>query len=274
MLANGKLYLDFNKRESGETYISKQFYQLPLQVLPANYVEEDGSAFVYLLNPSSGMLEGDLFDYRFHLRDGAETLLTTPSSNKIYKSRKDMTYQQMEADIGGGCVLEYLPEHNVPYGESRFTQQSIFRVKRGGTLFTWDTVVPGRLARGECFDFHTYRSDIRIYYDGKLKVREMTEIDADTINPLQIGILNKYRIFSSCYVVSSRADSHLQEELRTFLTEKSGHILGGASMPEEDIMVIKILASHVPEFQKTLWDIWNIVRRHILSKDAIRMRKY
>ena len=82
MEPNGILHLDFKKNSSGKTYVAKQFFKLPLQVLPANTME-DGEAFLYILNPSSGMLEGDLFDLRFSLTDGAEAVITTPSSNKI-----------------------------------------------------------------------------------------------------------------------------------------------------------------------------------------------
>ena len=58
--ATGKLSLVFRKRDDGVTYMAKQYYKLPLQVLRPHYQDDDGTAFVYMLNPSGGVLQNDI----------------------------------------------------------------------------------------------------------------------------------------------------------------------------------------------------------------------
>ncbi len=273
MEPNGKLYLDFKRKKSGETYVSKQYFKLPLQVFPANYPEEDGTAFVYLLNPSSGMLENDLFDIRFQLADTAGAVITTPSSNKIYRSNGGDTRQEMTVHVAEGCVLEYLPEHNVPYRNSKFFQKSVFYIEKRGILFTWDIVMPGRLARGECFDFSIYRSDISLYYDGELKLRESIRLLPEEVDPHNVAMMGEYDIFATAYLIAEEIPDVLLEKLRTYM-KTVGNIYGGASMPDEHVLIIKVLFQSPLHMQEILWQIWDIVRKNMLNKSAFRIRKY
>lgn len=273
MEPNGKLYLEFQRKQSGESYLSRQLFQLPLQVFPPKDCEQDGTAFLYLLNPSSGMLEGDLFDIQFHLKEQASVVITTPSSNKIYKSKGRDTCQNITADIKAGCVLEYLPEHNVPYKESRFRQNSVFKVEKGGSLFTWDTVVPGRIARDEVFDFTMYRSQIALYYDGKLKLREGIKLLPEEFDPHNPAILHQYSIFSTAYLVAEEIPECLIRKLKNYMEGEEG-IQGGCSKADTHVLVIKVLFDKTLTIQKVLWNIWNLVRQEMFQKEAFPIRKY
>lgn len=273
MEPNAKLHLEFKKKKSGESYIARQSCQMPLQVFPAHHLEEDGSAFVYLLNPSSGMLEGDLFDIQFHLKECSQAVITTPSSNKIYCSKGAKTTQMVTANVEAGSVLEYIPEHNVPYKNSKFRQKSVFHVEKGGILFTWDVVMPGRIAREECFDFTAYQSDISLYYDGRLKLREGVKIIPEEFDPHNPAILEKYQIFTTMYLVTEEIPTIILEKVREYLQEKES-VMGGISIPDEHVLVIKLLFEKNLGMQEVLWDIWNLVRLETLGKKACRIRKY
>lgn len=273
MEPNAKLHLDFKKKKSGESYIARQSCQMPLQVFPAHHLEEDGSAFVYLLNPSSGMLEGDMFDIQFHLTEQSQAVITTPSSNKIYCSNGEKTTQMITAYVESGSVLEYIPEHNVPYKNSKFRQKSMFHVEKGGTLFTWDVVMPGRIAREECFDFTVYQSDISLYYDKRLTLREGMKIIPEEFDPHNVTVLEKYDIFATAYLVADKIPIQLLERLRGYL-EQIKDVRGGVSMPDSNVLVIKLLFEKTLGMTEILWQIWNIVRQESQQKEAFRIRKY
>lgn len=274
MKPNGKLYLDFKRKQNGRTYVARQFYQLPLQVLPANHIEADGSVFVYLLNPSGGMLENDVFDYRVRLEGGASAVITTPSSNKIYRSHKFAARQEINIEVGSGCKLEYLPEHNMPYAESVFSQKNIYRVHRGGMLFAWDTVIPGRLSRSECFDFTQYCSDTQIYYDDRLLLRDALKIDPSKLDLHNAASLGQYTIFSTAYLVDENISEMLLNELYEYFERNSGRFFGGASKVDENLAVIKVLFKTSLEVSESLMKIWSIVRKNTLGKPSFHIRKY
>lgn len=267
------MQLEFKRKQSGETYVSKQYFKLPLQVFPANYLDQDGTAFLYLLNPSSGMLEGDLFDIQFHLKEQSSAVITTPSSNKIYRSKGKDTRQEVSATVESGSVLEYLPEHNVPYKESRFYQKSTFYVEKNASLFTWDAVMPGRMARNESFDFTSYCSNISLYYDGHLKLREGMKLLPADFDPHNPAILEHYPIFVTAYLTAEKIPESLTVKLKTYM-DGVNKICGGCSMPDTHVLVIKILFETSLGMQDILWNIWNIVRMEMYQKAAFRIRKY
>lgn len=273
MQPNGKLQLELKQKQSGETYVSKQFFKLPLQVFPANYLDKDGTAFLYLLNPSSGMLEGDLFDIQFCLREKAAAVITTPSSNKIYRCKGKEIRQEVKAIIAKGGVLEYLPEHNVPYKESRFYQNSTFYVERYASLFTWDAVMPGRLARKESFDFTSYCSKISLYYDGNLKLREGMRLLPEEFNPHNTAVLEHYQIFATAYLVAEEIPETLLAKLKAYM-KGIPKICGGCSKSDSNVLVIKVLMETSLGMQNILWNIWNMVRKEMYRKEAFRIRKY
>lgn len=273
MEPNAKLLLDFKRKNNGDTYISRQYFKLPLQIFPPFYPENDGTAFVYLLNPSSGMLEGDLFEMQFHLQNNAQVVLTTPSSNKIYRSNGCNTCQNIYVNVSSGSCMEYIPEHNVPYKNSRFVQKSVFNIEKGGILFSWDTVMPGRLARGECFDFSLYRSDASIYYNGKMILRECFRIVPDELSPDNPAVMADFRIFSTAYLVCENISEGLLTAVREFINSCEG-IRGGASSPDNNLMVIKLLIKSTLHLDNTMKHLWDIIRKYTLGKPAFRIRKY
>lgn len=273
MESNAKLLLDFKRKTNGDTYISRQYFKLPLQIFPPYYPENDGTAFVYLLNPSSGMLEGDLFEMQFCLKNNAQVVLTTPSSNKIYRSNGRDTCQNVYINISAGSCLEYIPEHNVPYKHSRFVQKNVFHIERGGTLFAWDTVMPGRLARGECFDFTLYRSDVSIYYNEKMILRECTKIDPSELSPDNPALMADFRIFSTAYLVCEIIPEGLLNAVREYIGS-CDNIRGGASQPDNNLLIIKLLMKSTLHLDNTMKSLWNIIRKYTLGKPAFKIRKY
>ncbi len=44
---------------AGRTVIADQYWRIPLQALPPSYQDGDDEAYVYLLNPTGGVVQGD-----------------------------------------------------------------------------------------------------------------------------------------------------------------------------------------------------------------------
>ena len=51
----------------------------------AHYQDSDGTAFIYLLNPSGGVLQHDRLLTEITLEEGSRVYVTTPSNTKFYK---------------------------------------------------------------------------------------------------------------------------------------------------------------------------------------------
>ncbi len=132
--------------------------------------------FVYLLNPTGGVLQGDRLLTEIKVEKDARALITTPSANKLYKMEDDHAEILNEIHVEEGGVLEFIPEYNIPYAKSSTYQESIFHIHDDSILFTWDMVIPGRVDLGEYFDYDLYSSKIKIYVNGKLKAYEFAKL--------------------------------------------------------------------------------------------------
>lgn len=271
MKANAELKLKFAKKSTGNSYLQRQFFKLPLQVFPVSENESDGTAFLYLLNPSGGMLEDDFFDLDFNLCEGSSVVITTPSSNKIYKTTDKPARQFLNVNLDKNSVLEYLPEPSVLYKNSKYEQSNIFKIAKNATLFTWDSIISGRIMNGECYDFTSLSMKNEFYYNDKLLLKENSFIEPKTNIFKNLGILNDYKIFSTCYLVTENITEKLLDELKEL---SSNSILIANSMPCKNILVIKLLADEFEELNEVLLCIWNIVRKNVLNKNSFRIRKY
>ena len=77
----GRLVLRLAWRE-GHTVVADQFWTLPLQVMPPSYQDDDDQAYVYLLNPTGGIVQGDRLETEVVLESGVRDLLRRPLLGK------------------------------------------------------------------------------------------------------------------------------------------------------------------------------------------------
>lgn len=271
--AVGKLDLTFRRKADGKTYLAKQYYQLPLQILPPYYQDADGTAFLYLLNPSGGVLQNDRLYTDILVEEDSRVCITTPSANKFYKMEDGFAKVENRFHVGRNSVLEYLPEHNVPFAASKVYQESTYYLDREATLIAFDVVTSGRTERGERFAYDIYSSKTKIYVDHKLIAYENGSIEPGKKNHGGVGIFEDHDIYGTVFFYKENLSDLLAEELRSALENCSG-IHAGVSLLNQNLLCVKFLGKTVPEAQKALSAIWGTGRRSLLSKDRVRIRKY
>ena len=185
----GELSLVFSRKDNGRTHLSRQYFKLPLQIMMPHYQEEDGTAFVYFLNPGGGILQHDRLLTEVTVEDGADVFITTPSCTKFYRMDEGHAEVENIFSVGSGATLEYLPEYNVPFAQSSSFQDSVFRLKNDSVLIASDIVTAGRTSRNEIFDYDIYSSKTRIYVDDELKLYDSCRITPETMDPARRGLL-------------------------------------------------------------------------------------
>lgn len=124
----GALSLRFKRKTDGRSYLAQQYYKLPLQVMTTHYQDNDGTVFVYLLNPGGGVLQHDRLLTEIVLEEDSRVYITTPSTTKFYKMDEGHAEVVNKITVGAGAVLEYLPEHNAPFAMSEAYQENEFHL--------------------------------------------------------------------------------------------------------------------------------------------------
>lgn len=111
---------------------------------------EPGAALeVAFVNVAGGLAGGDAIEAGITLHAGARAQITTPAAEKIYRSLGDTSRIATRISVAEGAVLEFLPQEAILFDGARLTRRMEARVAPGGTLLAAESVVLGRIARGE-----------------------------------------------------------------------------------------------------------------------------
>lgn len=268
----GKLSLTFRKKASGKTYIAQQYFKLPLQIMNPHYQDEDGTAFVYLLNPSGGILQHDRLLTELTLEEGSKAFVTTPSNTKFYKMDEGHAEVENRAVVKEGAVLEYLPEHNVPFAGASVYQTNEFYLDSSAVLIASDMVTAGRLSRGERFEYDLYDSRTRIYVDGKLRLYDSSRMEPGKMAIEELGMMEGYQANGSIYVYAENIEGGLAEDLNRL--SKGSEVRFAAGCLDKDLMIIRFLGENIMDLQSMIFTVWDELRKQLLGKPAVRIRKY
>lgn len=271
----GRLSLVFRKRASGgKTYVAEQYFKLPLQIMNPHYQDEDGTAFVYLLNPSGGILQHDRLLTEICLEEGSKALITTPSTSKYYKMDEGYAMVANRLTVRSGAVLEYLPEHNVPFAGSKTWQENDFYLDRDSILIASDMVTAGRISRGERFEYDLYASRTRIYVDGKLRIYDNSRMEPCRMQMERTGMMEGYQTSGSIYIYSPEKKQDLPERLNQLQGSEEGDVRFAAGYIDENLMIVRFLGNDIISLQSMIFKVWDELRKRLLGKPAVRIRKY
>ena len=273
---NGEIRLEIGRRDNGESYMEKQYYKLPLQVMTPFYQDRDGTCFLYLLNPSGGVLDYDNFKIEVRVKDGAKACISTPSATKIYKKRRKEAPAAQQENVfylGSGSVLEYCPDEIIPYADSAFLQENRFYLEEDSTLITWDILSGGRALRGEVFRFEQYTSRTDIYVNQVPLVIDKMTLKPQEVNVANLQCMREYLYTATVYAYGADCTEELVE---TLVKEGTGYEdgLSGASLVTEKLIAVKILGSHAYRVLEEVQRVWEILRQGMLDKKAVRLRKF
>jgi len=262
-----KLTLESDSQRN-KTIITEQLSRVPLYVQKALYYDETtpSMAHLFVLSPSGGVLQGDRYRTDVELKNGAISHITTQGATRIYKMNSNYATQMINLNVGKNCYLEFLPEQLIPYKNSRYYQRATFNVDDSATLVYSETIVPGRVAMGELFDY-----DIcclkTLCYDDKQEMKFhdncILEPKKQTMNSL--GIFGNKTVHSMMYVVTKQECIEELYDTINQLFKDNDEIIGGASiLPNNSGLSVRVLSNSSELNKITVYNIAQIIRKQII----------
>jgi urease accessory protein len=270
---DGVLRLDL-RRAGTRTVFQNCYYHVPLQVLRPVYLDDTGTAYVYLLNPGGGVLGGDTYTMTITLQDDAHAYLTTPSATKLYAAPQGAARQEVTFTLGAGAVLTYMPEQMIPFANAAFHQQMTVHLGPEAWFFLGDIVAPGRLARGERFAYREVCLNLCVLDDqGRALLLERTRLQPLARSLESLGLLEGYAYLGTFYALGNGKclPSTLSDDLHTLLVCHPG-LVGSATTLEHGGLAVRLLGEDHCSIHQALYDIWDHLRRHILGFPAVPCR--
>ena len=271
--------LDVELKENSElkTVITKQFSQVPLQIQRAVYPESSlpGMAYLYIISPSGGILQGDRYKTDITLKNKAISHITTQGATRIYSMNSNSASQIVNITLDENCYLEYIPDQIIPYKNSRYYQKVNLNIHDNATLIYSEVLTPGRTAMNESFDYDICY--LRTYcknQNDKFRCLENMKIEPKKYDMKTKGVLGKYNIVGTVYVLTKKDKIQKLDEIINEKIEKSELITSGTSiLPNESGIIVKILGNNTEDIFEKIYHIVKITRREILNAEFTKLRK-
>lgn len=254
--------------------------QLPLRVVRA-FPQPGGGSLVHLHNLSGGILGGDRLDLQVEVGSGAVVQLTSTGATRIYRSPPDAAAarQTIRISIADGGLLEYLPDQLIPFGGSRYCQETQIVLGPNSGLFWWETIAPGREARDEVFVYDLLQLKTSISAEGKPLALENIKLEPTKRSLFSLARFGSYRHLSSLYIcrtgIGPERWLELEKRLAVLVEESSqpAKIVWGVSPLRADGLVVKALSVKGRDIASRLPTFWRAAKRFLYDKEAVLPRK-
>jgi len=273
----GILDVELKQNVELKTVITKQFSQVPLQIQRAVYPENSlpGMAYLYIISPSGGILQGDRYKTDIMMKNNAVSHITTQGATRIYSMNSNSASQMVNITLDENCYLEYIPDQIIPYQNSRYYQKVNLNIHDDATLIYSEVLTPGRVAMNESFEYDICY--LRTYcknQNNKFRCLENMKIEPKK-NDMKIkGILGKYSIVGTVYILTKKEKIPKLEEIINKKIQKLESIRSGTSiLPNESGIIVKILGNNTEDIFEKIYHIVKITRKEILNAEFTKLRK-
>ena len=265
------------KQGNNKTTITKQFSQVPLQIQRAVYPEESipEMAYLYIISPSGGILQGDRYKIDVTLKNNAISHITTQGATRIYSMNSNFASQITNITVNDNCYLEYIPDQIIPYQNSRYYQKVNLNIHDEATMIYSEVLTPGRMAMNEYFDYDICY--LRTYcknQEEKFRCLENMKIEPKNQNLNSDGILGKNKIVGTVYILTKKDHiTELENMINTNLEKLEAVSIGTSLLPNESGIIVKILGDNTEDIFKLIYSVLKITRKKILGVEFSKIRK-
>jgi urease accessory protein len=271
---DGALRLQFERRGAA-TVVAGCRSTLPLQVL-APLALDDPAAIISILNPTGGLVGGDRLSIDVILAAGTHAVLTTPSATRVYRTDAEEATQSVKLALGPRAVVEWVPDHTIPFAGSAFRQAIDVDMDATAGLILVDAFSAGRIARGEAWRFAVLESAVSIrdqygwLLHDRFVLRGPVAKDDPAWDGLGCGELHPY--FASIAIVGVFDLEQLAAEVRRLWADGGATWVGVAALARRGALV-RCLAVSAPALIDTIETCWGLGRRALLGLPPLRLRK-
>lgn len=182
---------------------------------------------------------------------GAGLFIGTQAYTKIYRAvRGAGSSQLIDGTIGaGGCVV-VLPDPVVPYADSIFRQEQVWKLEEEALLVLVDWFTAGRLARGERFQYCSYASDVIVSLRGQPILADRLLTQPATSAVRRVGAFGDGAVSMNLFVVGSPADTRFRLITEFLATEFQARVrtwLHSSQVSDDPRSVLVTCAQARPE---------------------------
>ena len=251
----------------GQTVVTHQYTAHPLRLSGVFRLDSADShrAYLYITNTSPGLLAGDNLGLSLKLEAGASLYLTDQAATKVHAmpitDTKAIT--DLKIEVGAEASLEFVPEPLILFADAALEQTTRIQLHSDAELFWSEIILPGRLARGECYEFDHYFNRLEITsISGELWFRDALHLEGKHNLFKHSELFASKPVLANLIVVQPQTDLEvLGKNLENLEAANCPDLIVASSvLPESKGLLVRALASKTLGIKKYLKYALNCVR--------------
>jgi urease accessory protein len=260
-----------------KTVAKEQYSKVPLYTQRVLYLEESlpSMAYMYIISPSGGILQGDRYRMDITLKNDAFFHLTTQGATRLYRMDKNYATQIVNITVGEGCYFEYIPDQIIPYRNSRFYQEVTLNTHDNSTMVYSEMLVPGRVGSGESFEYDIcYLKTNSKNQNGELRFIDIAMLEPKKKSIRNFGVLEGFDVVGTVYILTeTKYIRELNDQINSMI-ELLPKIYGGATiLPKNSGVMIRLLGAFATDVRNVIYEVVRICRKVILNVSFSAIRK-
>ena len=288
---SARLNLRFESREvlgSSRTVMTERNHFGPLRILKPLYPEGHDICHGVVVHPPGGIVAGDSLAIDVQVAAHANALITTPGTQKWYRSNGRQARAITRLHVADGASLEWMPQETMVFDGAQAEQVLDITLAPGARFFGWEMLCLGRTTRGERFTSGEFRQRIRLLrtvravlprpavpmpvavaplpHSGAPIWREsMVLIGNDPLMSSPLGMRGLPVMATAWIVYPPEAEDRasLLSDVRAAVTETP---LAAASSPEPGLIVVKVIGDAPESVRNLLIAVWSKIRMQVFRR--------
>ena len=269
----GYLQLSVEKKRE-KTIAEDMYFYGALKLMSPFYLQNDGQACYYIMNPGGGYVGGDAYKMDINLSKQSELILTTQSATKIYKTLDKPVTQTININLKEGSLLEYLPDPIIAYKKSKYRQNTVVHMEKGTYFIATDIITSGWDPEGTMFSYTMLDLQMEIYLDGDMVVLDHIRLTPSTQQIEGLGFLEGHSHFGTMIVVGDKAEEAFLSKLYDLFETYNLNCKVGVSMLSVPGFALRVLAFSTQEIERVFNICHALIRKEWFGKPPIFLRKY
>ncbi|MBE9038988.1 urease accessory protein UreD [aff. Roholtiella sp. LEGE 12411] len=235
---------------NGYTIVSHQYTAYPLGISRTfrSDLANPEHTYLYITSSSPGLLANDQLNISLQLAANTHLYLTDQSATKVHPmpgvSSKATAHYEIE--IGEGATLEFIPEPIILFKDATLEQTTCIKCHPQAKLFLSEIIVPGRLARGEFYDFNYYSNRLQVTsWEGELWFTDAMRLEGKHNDFKNCQLFASSPILSNLIVVLPQTNLQLLSNKLENIEAANcvGVIVASSILPQSKGLLIRAIAS-------------------------------
>lgn len=273
VLPDATLKLQLQCNSEGQTIIAHQYETHPLRISSPfrlernkNHQYSDRRAYLYLRNNSPGLFAGDELNIALNLEDKTKLYLTEQSATKVHPTTAEGVEAKVNYQwtIAKDAMVEFVPEPVIFYRDSALQQTTQVNIHPTASFFWSDLVLPGRLARGELYQFRFYDHCLAVYSDtGELWFKDRMYLTGKDNLFANSALFASLPVLGNAIAIMPQIEVDLLKNTIDRLLDNDSYDLVAATsvLPYDKGVVIKVLASQTQKVKMYWHSVLNALRK-------------